>query len=447
MTFFCTLSILALGLTMGMWQGRPATGEMAWLTACIASIACAVCARPGPAECARAQRVLPVVLACVIGVFAGSQLFAADSMLRYHISVWLLLGCIVLLYTVRRGIPSLRQCRTRIVPIVMLGFLLLSIKTIRDDPKPRIDVFLMQQASAKAMVELRNPYTVSIPDIYGPGSPYYIPLTRNGRTLYGFNYPPAMGFLDVPAYVLTGDIRYGEVAALLLSSGLIVLMQASWTALCGAVLLLINPYSLTMIHYAWTEPMLIFLFCLTLFCVSRFPKASPYIFGLFLCAKQTDLAILPLGWMLVDGSREWKAVAGFLGKSLGVAIAIALPFYLWNPDAFILSTVTLQLRVPLRLDEISYSSYAATKGWFALPVWLPFLYLPIGAYLVAWKAPRSTAGFAAASALILVTFFALSKQGGTNYYFLEFGMMCCVLALANGNVDESAGSVARRTAA
>ncbi len=79
----------------------------------------------------------------------------------------------------------------------------------------------MQQASAEAMVHFRNPYTVSIEDVYRPDSPFYIPLSRNGRTLYGLFYPPLIAILDVPSFLLTGDIRYGYLLALLLSSALI----------------------------------------------------------------------------------------------------------------------------------------------------------------------------------------------------------------------------------
>ncbi len=317
----------------------------------------------------------------------------------------------------------------------MAGFLVLGIQTIQGDPSPDIDVFIMQQAAAKAMVHLQNPYTVSIPDMYGPASLYYIPLTRNGRTLYGLNYPPLIGILNVPAFLLTGDIRYGQLLALLLSSALIALMRPSWPALCAAVLLLINPFSLTMIEAAWIEPILILLFCLTLFSVLRYPRAVPYLFGLFLCAKQTNLAVLPLGLMLLNNEYRWKELVGFFGKALAVVVAVNLPFYLWNPGAFVLSLVKVQLLVHVRIDEISYLAYGAARGWFTLPSWLSFLYLPVGLYVGLRKAPRTVAGFAAASAFTLMPFFALSKQGAPNYYFLVIGMMCAAVALS-GDVTE-----------
>ena len=433
MAFFCTLALLVVGQFLGAWQSVAFAngGMIIWLTAAIAFLAIAVCARAEPETEERARKALPVLLVAVLSMFAAGQLFASYLVFRTDIAIWLLLTGLVLLYNVRRKVPSLHECRTRILPVVMLGFLLVSIRTIRNDPHPPIDVFVAQQAAAEGMSKLRNPYTATIPDIYGPASPYYIPLTENGRTLYGSSYPPLITILNLPAFLLAGDIRYGYVLLLLLSCGLIALMQTSWPALCGAVLLLMNPFSQLLIVWAWVEPVAILTFCLTLFSVSRYPKAVPWLLGLFLASKQTNLAILPLALMLVENPWEWKKVAGFFAKALAVVGAIYIPFYLWDPAAFVLSLITVQLKIPMRRDEISYAAYAARNGWFVLPIWLPFLWLPVGIYLGLRKAPRSAAGFAAASALTLITFFALSKQGAANYYFLVLGMLCCSLGLMN----------------
>ncbi len=89
-------------------------------------------------------------------------------------------------------------------------------------------------------------------------------------------------------------------------------MRPTWSALCAAVLLLVNPFSLTMVEYAWIEPMLILTFCLTVFSVTRYPRVVPCMFGHFLYAKQTDAQqILPLAWVLVDSANGWKGLAEF----------------------------------------------------------------------------------------------------------------------------------------
>jgi len=431
MAFFSILSLLALGQCLGEWRSAPTIGILAWLTATIGFLALAVCMRPSPEDEDRAGRAIPFAVLCVLGMFAEMQMDAAVSPSRPDVSIWLVLCGLTVLYAAREGVPTLHEARTRILPVVMLGFLIVSVQTIQNDPQPHIDVFMVEQAAAHALVKFENPYTATIPDIYGPASPYYIPLAKNGRTLYGTTYTPLISLLDLPAYMLTGDVRYGHMLALLLSCALIVMMRSSWPALWGGVLLLINPFAQMMVGWSWVEPFVILTFCLMLYFVSRYPRAVPYLFGLFLCTKQTNLALLPLGWMLIGNPPDGKRVAGFFGKALGVFAVINLPFYLWNSDAFILCLITVQLRIPLRTDLISYAAYAARKGWFVLPIWFSFLYLPVGIYLGLRKAPSSAAGFAAASALLLIPFFAISKQGAPNYYFFGLAMLCCVLALTD----------------
>lgn len=416
---------------------------MGWLAASVGFLAIAVCVRPSAEQEERARRAYPFALACVFGMFAAGLVSAASYKYRSDISIWLLACGLVSLHSFRRGIPSLREFRTRLLPVVMLGFLFVSVKTIRDSPAPHIDVFLGQQAAAEGLVRLQNPYTASIPDIYGPGSPYYVPLTRDGRSLYGLNYPPLIALLNLPSFLLTGDVRYGHVLALILACGLIAGMQSSWLALCSAVLLLMNPFSQRLIENAWVESFVIPAFCLTLYCVSRYPRVVPYVFGLFLCTKQTNFSIFPLLWMLADAGTGWKGAVSFAGKSLGVVLAVNLPFYLWNPGAFILSLFTVQLAVPMRADLISFAAYAASKKWFVLPMWFSFLYLPIGLYLGSSRTPRSAAGFALASAFTMIPFFALSKQGAPNYYFFGLAMLFCSLALTDVNRISQIGSLAR----
>ena len=55
--------------------------------------------------------------------------------------------------------------------------------------------------------------------------------------------------------------------------------------------------------------------------------------------------------------------------------------------------------------------------------------------LCLWRAPRSPAGFAAATAVTYVTFFALNKQAFCNYYFFVVGALCCGVASADDEPD------------
>jgi len=430
MSFFCTVSILALGYILGAHRFLATAGIMGWLTAAIGFLAFAVCARPGAETEERARRGLPILLTGTLGMFATYQLMGVWLRPRSDVALWLLLSGVTVLYLAFRtkGL-TLHVCRTQILPLLLLGFLIVGVKTIRDEPDPHIDLFLSQQAAAQALTRFQNPYTATIPDIYGLASPLYIPMFKDGRSIFGSFYPPLIALVELPSFLLTGDVRYTHLIALLISSCLIALMRKSWLSLCGGALLLINPFSLLLIQFAWTEAIAILFFCATLFSVSRYPRAVPYLFGLFLTTKQPVLATLPLVPLLIGETRNWKQMIGFMSKSLAVVTIVCLPFFLWNRGAFVLSLLTVQTVGPLRKDLISYPAYAASIGWFTAPFWLPFLSLPITLYLALWKAPRNPVGFAAASALLLIPFFALSKQGSPNYYFLEVGMLCCAVAM------------------
>jgi voltage-gated potassium channel Kch len=246
--------------------------------------------------------------------------------------------------------------------------------------------------------------------------------------------------MELPAYLLTGDVRYTQVFALLLASILIASMRVSWLSAGAAVLLLVNPMSLGFAEFAWIEPLILFLFCATLFAASRYPKAVPWLLGLFLASKQTNIAILPIVPLLLNGSLAFKSVLRLAAIVLAIAALSFLPFFFWNPHAFLLSLVTVQISVPLRLDLISYPAYVVKRGWPKPPIWLPFFYLPFGAFFCWLKAPRTPSGFAWATALLMVPFFALSKQGSPNYYFIALGALCCAVALTEGDPTQSDGS-------
>ncbi len=432
MAFFCTLSLVTLGQALAAWltAQTPSTGIIAWLSAGIGFLGCAIWVKPSPRDEFQIRKTSPMLVAGALGLFAADQMLAGSSASRSDMVLWLVISGLMVLYTFRHEVPSVRDFRKQVLPIMMLGFLLVSVRTIRENPNPKIDVFFLEQAAGRALLHFENPYTATIPDVYGPSSPYHIPYTKNGYTVYGFPYPPLAAFINLPAIVLAGDYRYTQIFALLLSSVLIAFMRDSWASISAAVLLLVNPLTQTMIQWGWEESVVILSFCLTVFCISRYPRAIPYLFGVFLSTKQTNLALLPLAWILIDGLQTPRRIAGFLAKSIAVLIAIYLPFFLWNPDAFVASLILMQTKVAMRTDLISYAAYAARRGWFVLPMWVPFLYLPIGLYIGLKKAPRTAAGFAAASAIVMIPFFALSKQGAPNYYFFGMGILCCILAFA-----------------
>ena len=55
------------------------------------------------------------------------------------------------------------------------------------------------------------------------------------------------------------------------------------------------------------------------------------------------------------------------------------------------------------------------------------LLVPLGA-LALWRAPRTAFGFAASLGMLLLVFFAFSRQGSANYHFAVIGILCAAVA-------------------
>ena len=75
---------------------------------------------------------------------------------------------------------------------------------------------------ARELLQHRNPYEMTFPDIYHstlPGhQPVYGPgLVVNDRVQFGFPYPPVSLLLATAGYAVAGDHRYAQAVALMLA--------------------------------------------------------------------------------------------------------------------------------------------------------------------------------------------------------------------------------------
>jgi hypothetical protein len=157
-----------------------------------------------------------------------------------------------------------------------------------------------------------------------------------------------------------------------------------------------------------------------LFCATRAPRRMWIAMGLCLASKQYMILVLPLA-MLVMTKRD-------LMKSLLLAAAITLPFLAWNTAAFLRSVVLMQMRQPFRLDALSFPAIFARFTGLEMPSILAFAAAAL-ALIWTWRvSPRSVVGFAAATSLVLIVFFAFNKQAFCNYYFLTAATCCCAAA-------------------
>ena len=110
---------------------------------------------------------------------------------------------------------------------------------------------------------------------------------------------------------------------------------------------------------------------------------------------------------------------------LGLAAAVTLPLFVVDPATFWKGIVGIQ-EVPLRPDSLSLLvSSVKTFGW--PPPWaygvLPLAWGGLTALILALRAPRTPAAFAAAVGLTLLVTILLGKQAFANYYFIVSGAL------------------------
>jgi hypothetical protein len=298
---------------------------------------------------------------------------------------------------------------------------------------PGTDVFNFQRGALEALRRGVDPYGIKFRNIYHPYEGFYPPgMVVRGVLQFGYPYPPLTLFLAGAALPF-GDIRYAHLAALSLAGGALACTQRGRLGPLAAGLLLFSPRFGLLLQMSWTEPFVILFLALTVLCARRAPRLVPLAFGLLLASKQYLVLAAPAAMLLVpEGPDRPRRMARLLLVAAGVALAVTLPLALWDLAAFVRSTVVLHLRQPLRKDSLSFAVALYRAGgpqvivtWAALP-------LALAASAVAWwRAPRTPAGFAAATGLVFLVFFAWSGQAFCNYYFVPIAALCAAVASAD----------------
>src|SRR5262245_18079438 len=336
---------------------------------------------------------------------------------------------------------DLRSFRVPLAGVMLGLFWIVASVSIRSASTPRIDVLMFQQVGAESLLQGQNPYSPRYPNLYGADSGFYGPgvVDASNRLTVGLPYPPLSLLLSLPGYVLGGDSRYADIAAMTASAGLLLLCGPSrWTALV-AVLLLLTPRVLFVIEYAWTETLFAFAFSALMFTAIRWRRAMPYALGLFLATKQYSVFALPLVPLLVASDKQESAVR-VIGLALAVAAAVTLPFFIWDPHAFWRAVVEFQFVQPLRTESLSHLVWG--HKYFPWVPWqqaLPFVLL-IGTIMVAlWRSRPTPAYFAGAFGIAQLVFFAFSKQAFANYYFFVIATLCWAAAAAWPAFDDELG--------
>jgi hypothetical protein len=286
-----------------------------------------------------------------------------------------------------------------------------------------IDVEIYLREGSDALLHGHNPYAISIPNIYpakvadqlyGPG------MVINGRVAWGFPYLPLALLAAIPGHLL-GDVRYSQLIAMVVTALALRVLASDRVGRTAAILGVASVSAIPILTQAFTEPTSVALLaCLVLALTRRRDLFAALFLGLLLVSKQYFVVVIPLFWLI----RQWLT-ARLILIGVGLAAAVTLPLFLVDPATFWKGIAGIQ-GVPLRPDSLSLLvSSVKTFGW--PPPWaygvLPFVGGGLTAIILALRAPRTPAAFAAAVALTLLVTILLSKQAFINYYFMVSGAL------------------------
>jgi uncharacterized membrane protein len=375
--------------------------------------------------------VVALAAAILIDIVLMWQRAAADPIVVAGIAGLGVLGVVQTL--------DLRTVRLPLIGVLLGVFWIVASMSVRLTPPPQIDVLMFQQMGAAALLDGKNPYEDRYPNLYERHPEFYGPgvIDANKHLTVGLPYPPLSLVLTLPGYLLGGDSRYADVAAVVASAGLMFLSGASrWTGLMAALFLL-TPRVLFLIQFAWTETIFAFTFSLMMFCAVRWRSALPYALGLFLATKQYSVFALPFVPLLLGRTAQRHDAVRLVAVALVVAAVVTLPFFLWNPQAFWRSVVVFQFLQPLRADSLSYVVWIHkyVPGFPGLPS-ISFVVLAAMATLLWWRRQPTPAYFAGAVGVMHLAFFAFSKQAFANYYYFVIAALCWGAAVACPAGDE-----------
>ncbi len=209
-----------------------------------------------------------------------------------------------------------------------------------------IDVVLFQAKASNALLHGSNPYTVLYPDIYGESSRLFYGdgVSVDGILQFGFPYTPLSLLVVAPFQWLLGDFRIAQAFAVVGTGWLMSrLSDDPSSRLVAVAFLLLSPAALVVAN-GWTEPLLVFAAVLVMFTYRRRTALAPYAMGALVGLKQYSILLLPAYLLLLDHPIRTRDVFRAALRIAAILVAFTLPFFLWNPEAFLKSVVFLQFR-------------------------------------------------------------------------------------------------------
>lgn len=383
-------------------------------------------------------RTLVILAAALLAEFVWLLFAAPDVVITHNIYVALVAAAVPLAGLALAGWTN--SSRWSVAGFLLI-YLALGIGTIAGAPTPPIDVWAWHGEALDALFSGRNPYAMTMPNIYGAASSqYYGPgLVAGDRVLMGFQYPPLSLFLAVPGYLL-GDYRYSLLIAGAVTGGVLYLLRPGAMGAIAAALWLFSPIAFFVIGCGWTDTFAVLFLTLTAFAASRRSRWMFVPLGLLFAVKQYAVLAAPLVLLLpvTEAEDSIRGRLRLLLEAAGVAVAVTAPMFLLNPSAMFRDLVTFQVLQPFRAESLSI------PGWWhqvrqggQVPVWLCFVAIVPATLVALWRRRVTAYGFPLGTALVLMVFFAFGKQAFVNYYHFVFGALVTAFVFAAEDVHFS----------
>jgi hypothetical protein len=408
--------------------------SLALLVPLVPAFLVAGCRRWSEESQRRSQRLLPPALRGIaILQYAGFCFFTLAFAYNHGalgvlpVVLVVLLGALLATYLAQSPTG-----RWRCFPAFLLAYGCLGAWQIICLPTPSsIDVWVLQQQGDGFLLRGQNPYASEYAPqeaavLYGPS------VVANGH-IQTFPYPPLQLLLTLPGYAV-GDVRWATLAALLGMAALMGALGRGGGSSTGdlphfaAVLLLCNPVNFYILDRGWTEPLLCLGMGICGWAVAT-RRGMPLVLGLaaVIGVKQYGvLATLPF-WAFRRG--RWQAVA----TAGALALAVTLPFVVWNPQAFWRGVVQFHTESAYRENSLSVLAAVAVYTGYWLPAVTGFAAAVVVALLARVGRPQSLAQAIICGAAVLLAFFLFGKAGHLNYYWLVGSLLPLALAASAGD--------------
>lgn len=293
---------------------------------------------------------------------------------------------------------------------------------------PHIDVYTFTRHAADALLHGRNPYAIHYPLIYDARlvETFYPPgVVVNGEVTVGYSYPPLPLLLFLPAHLL-GDPRWALLAAMLGTAIFLLRLAPARAGFLVAMVFLFAPRNIYTVGQSWVEPFCGLFLVGFVWSLRRGSRWAPYWFGAFLASKQFCVLMLPLALLTLPETRR----PGFLLRALGLAVAVTLPFFVWNPAAFWEAVGAFHFRNPLRTDALSLAVTVYRNWGMILPPALSFGMALAALWTVSRGSQPGLLRFLGGGAVVWLVFFVTAKQAFCNYYYLALVFLAAAAAVS-----------------